>query len=184
MDLKPCRDCGTPVQTASRSCPHCGIMNPVHKWVALPDGSDETFRVPVTAQSAMVAAARSAAVLNKPPKSTMERIFGRVDTAEEAREVIDWCSTIFYILAGIQVVAAFFFGAGGLAGAVVLAALATWLRMGKSRVAAGLLLALSVLSIVMTVLGGGSFGGLWLMAIAAGLAWRAFNAAVLLQKGH
>lgn len=48
MDLKPCRDCGKPVEYVARSCPYCGIMNPVAKWVALPDGEDERFRVPVT----------------------------------------------------------------------------------------------------------------------------------------
>lgn len=183
MDLKPCRDCGTPVQPASRHCPHCGIMNPVHKWVALPDGSDETFRVPVTAQSAMVAAARSQAVLSRPPKTTMERIFGRVDTAEEAKEAIDWASGVFYLLAGIQVLVAVFIGLGHLVDAAALAALSTWLRMGNSRVAAGLLLALSVLSVVMSLLGG-SFRGIWLAVIAAGLAWRAFNATLLLQRGR
>lgn len=183
MDLKPCRDCGTPVQPVSRHCPHCGIMNPVHKWVALPDGSDETFRVPVTAYSTMAAAARSQAVLNTPPKSTMQRLFGRVDTPEEAKEAIDWASAVFYILAGIQVLAAFFFGFRHLVDAAALAALATWLRMGNSRVAAGLLLALSVLSVVMSLLAG-SFRGIWLAVIAAGLAWRAFNATLLLQRGR
>lgn len=44
--MKPCRDCQTPVSPAARACPHCGILNPVHTWVAFPDGSHRTHRVP------------------------------------------------------------------------------------------------------------------------------------------
>jgi hypothetical protein len=180
MDLKPCRDCGTPVQPVSRSCPHCGIMNPVHQWVALPDGAHETFRVPVTAYSAMTAAARSTAVLSRPPKNTMQRIFGSVDSAEEATEAIEWAVGVFYLLAGIQVLAAFFFGMRHLVDAVALAGLATWLKMGNSRVAAGILLVLCLLSVAMS-LSSGAFRGVWLAVIAAGLSWRAFKATGLLQ---
>jgi hypothetical protein len=181
MDLKPCRDCGTPVQWTSRSCPHCGIMNPVQKWVALPDGADETFRMPVNQFTAMAAAMRSTAVLSRPPKTGMQRIFGSVDSAEEAKEAIDWCSGIFYVLAGIQLLAAFFLGKEHFIDAVALAGLSTWLRMKDSRIAATLLLILAALSVVMTV-ASGSIRGVWLGIIAAGLAWRAFNATGLLQQ--
>lgn len=44
--MKPCRDCQTPVSPAARACPHCGILNPVQTWVAFPDGSHLTHRVP------------------------------------------------------------------------------------------------------------------------------------------
>ncbi|HEX2203004.1 MAG TPA: hypothetical protein VHG91_06890 [Longimicrobium sp.] len=44
--MKPCRDCNTPVSPAARACPHCGILNPVNTWVAYPDGSHLTHRVP------------------------------------------------------------------------------------------------------------------------------------------
>jgi len=183
MDLKPCRDCGTPVQYTSRSCPHCGIMNPVAKWVALPDGEDEKFRVPVTPYSAMTAAARSAAVLSRPPRTTMERIFGPVTDAEDAKEAIDWCSGIFYLFAVIQALLALLDGRAHLVDAVVLAGLATWLRMGNSRIAAALLLILAVLSTIVAVMSF-SFRMVWMSVIAAGMSWRAFNAAGILQQGR
>jgi len=183
MDLKPCRDCGTPVQYTSRSCPHCGIMNPVAKWVALPDGEDEKFRVPVTPYSAMTTAARSAAVLSRPPRTTMQRIFGPVTDAEDAKEAIDWCSGIFYLLALIQAALAMFDGRAHLVDAAVLAGLATWLRMGNSRVAAVLLLILSVLWAGMGVMSF-SYRTVWMSVIAIGLSWRAFNAAGILQQGR
>lgn len=184
MDLKPCRDCGAAVPYTSRSCPHCGIMNPVAKWVALPDGEDERFRVPVTAYSSMTAAVRGAAALNRQPRSTMQRIFGAVADAEDAREAIDWCAGIFYLLAVLQGLAALMLSPLHLADAAALAALATWLRMGHSRAAAVLLLILSVLMVGLT-LANGSFRAVWVGVIATGLSWRAFNATgILRQQGR
>ena len=180
MDLKPCRDCGTPVQWTSRSCPHCGIMNPVHQWVALPDGEHERFRVPVNAYGAMAASARSHAVLSTRPKDTLERIFGSVDSPEEAKEAVDWCSGVMYLLAGIHLLAAVFLGPAQLVDAGVLIVLSTWLRMRDSRVAATLLLVLSAIS-VLAVATTGSFRIIWLSLIAAGLSWRAFNATAMLH---
>lgn len=46
--MKPCRDCGVPTALSARSCPSCGILNPVLQWVALPNGEHLTRREPVT----------------------------------------------------------------------------------------------------------------------------------------
>lgn len=45
--MKPCRECGQPTAPTARSCPTCGILNPVQQWVAYPDGSHATAREPV-----------------------------------------------------------------------------------------------------------------------------------------
>lgn len=44
--MKPCRECGQPTAPTARSCPTCGILNPVQQWVAYPDGSHVTAREP------------------------------------------------------------------------------------------------------------------------------------------
>ena len=180
-DPKPCRDCGAPVKYTARSCPYCGIMNPVAKWVALPDGSDETHRVPVTAYSAMTTAARSAAILSRPPRTTMERIFGPVTSEEDAKEAIDWCSGIMLLLAGIQLLIAVFAGNVRLLDLAILPALAIWLRLSNSRIAAALLLILAVLATLASLMTF-SFRMMVMWVIAAGLSWRAFKATGILQR--
>jgi hypothetical protein len=82
----------------------------------------------------------------------MERIFGRVTDAEDAKEAIDWCSGIFYLFAVIQAALALFDGRAHLVDAAILAGLATWLRMGNSRIAAALLMILAVLSAVVALM--------------------------------
>ena len=181
MDLKPCRDCGASVKYTARSCPYCGIMNPVAKWVALPDGSDETHRVPVTAYSAMTMAARSAAILSRPPKTTMERIFGPVTSVEDAKEAIDWCSGIMLLLAAIQLIVALIMGNVRLPEVAILPALAIWLRLSNSRIAAALLLILAVLA-TGAFLMMFSLRMVLIWVIAAGLSWRAFKATGILQR--
>ena len=181
MDQKPCRDCGVLVNYTARSCPYCGIMNPVAKWVALPDGSDETHRVPVTVYSAMSMAARGTAMLSRPPKTTMERIFGPVTSVEDAKEAIDWCSGIVLLLAAMQLLIALFVRGVRLPDAAILAALALWLRLSNSRIAAALLLLLAVLGIIASLLAFSlRIGMIWV--IAAGLSWRAFKATGILQR--
>ncbi|HEU0015427.1 MAG TPA: hypothetical protein VFQ45_17185 [Longimicrobium sp.] len=65
--MKPCRDCGAPTSPAARSCPKCGILNPVVQWVALPDGAHETYREPIaTGYQSPVAAAIAEAPAIKP----------------------------------------------------------------------------------------------------------------------
>lgn len=58
--MKPCRDCGQPASSQARSCPHCGILNPVQQWVSFPDGSHLTHREPVRAGAAFAAPAAAA----------------------------------------------------------------------------------------------------------------------------
>ena len=193
-NTKPCRDCGEPAKVTARSCPHCGIMNPVMQWVVLPDGAHETFRVPTTPYSAMTAAARSVAVLSRPPKRGLERIFGSVDDAEEANDAIDLCTGIFFLIAGIYVLLGFFYTSAFYLDAVLIAGVSLWLRMSKSRFAAGVLLGLAVLMLVlqfveltgMVVGYGGGMGArtLIMYIIALGLAYRAFNATAVLKRGY
>jgi hypothetical protein len=54
--MKPCRDCGAPTAPSARSCPKCGILNPVMQWVALPNGEHLTAREPVGGGAAALAA--------------------------------------------------------------------------------------------------------------------------------
>jgi hypothetical protein len=181
MELKPCRDCGASVQYTARSCPYCGIMNPVAKWVALPDGSDETHRVPVTAYSAMAMAARGTAMLSRPPRTTMERIFGPVNSVEEAKEAIDWCSGIILLLSAIQLLAALFAGHVRLPDVAILPVLAIWLRLSNSRIAAAVLLVVTVLAAVVFLMTF-SLRMVMVWVIAAGLSWRAFKATGILER--
>jgi hypothetical protein len=58
--MKPCRDCGVPTAPSARSCPSCGILNPVMQWVALPNGEHLTAREPVRPGGASAALAVSA----------------------------------------------------------------------------------------------------------------------------
>lgn len=54
--MSACRDCSRPTPASARSCPHCGILNPVVQWVAYPDGSHLTARLapdPVAAAAAL-----------------------------------------------------------------------------------------------------------------------------------
>jgi hypothetical protein len=55
--MKPCRDCGVPTAPSARSCPSCGILNPVMQWVALPNGEHLTAREPVRPGGASAALA-------------------------------------------------------------------------------------------------------------------------------
>ncbi|HEX6037701.1 hypothetical protein [Longimicrobium sp.] len=64
--MTTCRDCSRPTPASARSCPHCGILNPVVQWVAYPDGSHHTARV------APDPAAAAAALSGKPaPRPAM-----------------------------------------------------------------------------------------------------------------
>ena len=167
MDLKPCRDCRTPVPWTSRSCPHCGILNPVAKWVALPDGADETFREPVNAGRA--------AVVGAVPTGVPERAPGVADPLADARKKVVECAGLFYFIAVINAVAAYWLGPALLVVAVAVAGLATWLRMRNSSGAAGLLLLLAIFHLFLigrSLRNPGAFSAL----LAVIVAWRALNA--------
>lgn len=65
--MSPCRDCGVPTAPSARSCPSCGILNPVLQWVALPDGAHLTRREPVQPGGGAYAAALPAPRSFLPP---------------------------------------------------------------------------------------------------------------------
>jgi hypothetical protein len=61
-DTSPCRDCGAPTAASARSCPRCGILNPVLQWVSFPDGSHLTAREAVGSMGSYSPAPAGAAV--------------------------------------------------------------------------------------------------------------------------
>lgn len=90
--MQPCRDCGAPTAPSARSCPKCGILNPVMQWVALPDGSHLTAREPVGAGAAAIAApapfARFAPAPAAAPANRARDVFGEDRLASWAIWVI------------------------------------------------------------------------------------------------
>jgi hypothetical protein len=192
MSNKPCRDCGQQVAVSSRSCPKCGIMNPVIQWTALPDGSHADFRVPVTGMSAAWAMASASATLQRPAKRGLERYFSPIHDTEEAKEAIDESTGIFFVIAGINVLAGFLLSSAFFVDAAVIAVLAFVVRQTRSKVAAGLLLGLMGLAFLFKILGffgmalgigaGGGVGGLVLGFFAVALAYRAMSATATLDR--
>lgn len=65
--MKPCRDCGVPTAASARSCPSCGILNPVLQWVALPNGEHLTRREPVSGVGGGALAMSASAPMFTPP---------------------------------------------------------------------------------------------------------------------
>jgi hypothetical protein len=192
MSQKPCRDCGQQVASSARSCPQCGIMNPVIQWTALPDGSHDNFRVPVTAMSAAWTTAAAGATLQRPAKRGLERYFGEIHDADEAKEAIDDSTGLFFVIAGINVLAGFllapfFYVTAGLIGILALA-----VRMTRSPIAGVALMAVMGLAFVSKILGlfgmavlgsaGGGAGGLVLSFFAFALGFRAMNATMTLAR--
>ena len=209
--MKPCRDCSTPVASAERSCPHCGILNPVITWVAYPDGSHLTQRVPGSerrpplaargsAPSPLViprpsvapvpAAAMAAAYMKPAPqRSGLARYFGPVESAEEARSVVVDASNGFYFIGGLHLLIGLFLWPGAIVDAVVLISLSLWMRMTASRVPALLLLLVALLGVLVTAMNlvnkepGGR--NVYLAVITLGMAYRAFRATMILaQRGE
>jgi RNA polymerase subunit RPABC4/transcription elongation factor Spt4 len=206
--MKPCRDCSTPVSSAERSCPHCGILNPVITWVAHPDGSHLTQRVPASERRPALAAkgsapsalaiprptaapvppaAMAAAYLKPAPQRTgFARYFGPVESVEEARSVIVDASNGFYFLAALNLLFGLILFPAALVDAVILTVLSLWLRTSASRVPAGLLLVLAVLGIASTAmaLAGKAEGGrnVYLALLTLGMAYRALRATMILAE--
>lgn len=200
--MKPCRDCSTPVSSAERSCPHCGILNPVVTWVAHPDGSHLTQRVPASERRAPLAArggtpvprpsaapvppaAMAAAYLKPTPQRTgFARYFGPVESADEARSVIVDASNGFYFLAALNLLFGLILFPAALLDAVILTVLSLWLRTTASRVPAALLLLLALLGIFSTgmAFAGKAEGGrnVFLAVMTLGMAYRALRATMIL----
>jgi hypothetical protein len=75
--MKPCRDCGVPTAASARSCPSCGILNPVLQWVALPNGEHLTRREPASGGGAVAMAAPRAPVFAPPASARPGDVFGQ-----------------------------------------------------------------------------------------------------------
>jgi hypothetical protein len=84
----------------------------------------------------------------------------KIETAQDARRKIRECAMAFYAVAGIQAIVGVLLMPNLLLDAFLFAALAAWLHLGKSRVAAILLLAVSAGTLVTTVLNRVSDSGL------------------------
>ena len=84
--------------------------------------------------------------------------FSKIETVQQAREVVRDSVIVFYVVAGIHAVLSFVVGAAVLFDASGYALLSFWLHKRCSRVAAVLLLLISVLAVASTAmnrLGGG-----------------------------
>ena len=122
-----------------------------------------------------------------PTGSTAQFFSLTVTSASEAAKVVRECAFAFYVLAGIQGLAALLLGRAMLVDAAVLAALAVWLHLGRSRIAATLLLALTVVEAVVTIMNrlGQPIGGgnnIILAAIAVWVGVKAVAAAYRLPS--
>ena len=191
--MTPCRDCGQPAAASARSCPHCGILNPVVQWVALPNGEHLTHREPVRTSADPFAYFASPSTTNAalagPAYATQARAVADLD-ASEAIDAINVAATRFFWVAGFSLVFGYVLrdivGQYWYADGVIVGALAFALREMHSRVAAGLLLAFSVLMVLTQVLAlfGGSFfiGRMVLWVVFTGMSYRALTATITLHK--
>jgi len=168
-------------------------MNPVIQWTALPDGSHDTFRVPVTAMSAAWTTAAAAATLQRPAKRGLERYFGAIYDAEEAKEAIDDSTGLLFLVAGVNVLAGFVLAPDFYAMAVMIAVLALVVRTTRNTIAGVALVGLMGLGFVSKILGffgialigsaaGGGVGGLVLSFFSFALAYRAMTATMTLAR--
>jgi hypothetical protein len=202
--MKPCRDCGQPAAASARSCPHCGILNPVVQWVALPNGEHLTHREPVKSAADPFAyfaspTATNAAALAGAAYKAQSRAASREGVAgnfagildnQDAVDAINVAATRFFWVAGFTLVFGYVLreavGQYWYADGVIVGGLAFALRQMHSRVAAGLLLAFSGLMVLMQVLAmaGGSFfiGRLVLWVVFTGMSYRALMATITLHK--
>jgi hypothetical protein len=189
--MKPCRDCGQPAAPSARSCPLCGILNPVVQWVALPDGEHLTRREAVRTSADPFAyfaspSTANAAALAGPADATQ----ARAAADQDAIDAINVAATRFFWVAGFSLVFGYVLrdvvGQYWYADGVIVGALAFALREMHSRVAAGLLLAFSVMMVASQVLAlfGGSFfiGRLVLWVVFTGMSYRALMATVSLHR--
>lgn len=109
--MKPCRDCGAPTAPSARSCPSCGILNPVLTWIALPNGEHLTRREPAGGSGgALAMAAPRAHVFTPPAGAKPADVFGQDRLASWAVWLV-----VFAILRTVLVGGA----VGGLIAAVV-----------------------------------------------------------------
>jgi hypothetical protein len=189
--MKPCRDCGQPAAASARSCPHCGILNPVVQWVALPNGEHLTHREPAKSSAGAYFASPAPAntVALDGTAYAQARAVADLD-AVDAVGAINVAATRFFWVAGFTLVFGYVLrdavGPYWYADGVIVGALAFALRQMHSRVAAGLLLAFSALTVLAQVLAlfGGSFflGRMVLWVVFTGMSYRALTATITLHK--
>ena len=120
-------------------------------------------------------------MFTQPSPTTSAQFFSlTVTSAAQAATVTKECAVGFYVLAGIQGLAALLLGPSMLIDALLLAALALWLHLGQSRVAATLLLVLTVVGAGATLLNrlGQPVGGGNNIILAAIAVWVAIKAVV------
>lgn len=205
--MKPCRDCGQPAAASARSCPHCGILNPVVQWVALPDGAHLTQREPVSggaaadpfaffatsssnANTAALAAASYKAQARAASREGISGNFVGIADNEDAIEAINLAAYRFFWLAGITLVFGYLnrgeIGPMWYLDGAIVGALAFALRQMHSRVAAGLLLAFSVFTVLVQVLallsGYILIGRIILWVVTTGMSYRALMATMSLHR--
>lgn len=179
--MQPCRDCCRPTPPSARSCPACGILNPVVQWVALPGGSHLTHREPVGAAAAPVPRPIAA------PAAALSAVM-----ADEGAAGADIrkCANAFYGLGAFNaLVGAVLYSAGGSAlifEGILMAGLAFVLRQYRSRVAGVLLIAYAAFTTLLKVSalldGGGRIWWILLWGSVTGLAFKATVAAFQLQR--
>jgi lysylphosphatidylglycerol synthetase-like protein (DUF2156 family) len=193
--MKPCRDCSQPAPASAHSCPHCGILNPVVQWVAMPDGSHHTARV---APDPVAAAAALSGALARPgrmPAPAAPRPLARSAAAAPAPvpasgpevDAIRTCSNIFFALAALNAVAGLFLGTVAYVEAGIMAVLSLVLRRYNSRAAAVLLVLYAVLTVLtkvqlMLASGGMRLGWIWMWVLVAGAAFKAAAATFKLRQ--
>lgn len=203
--MKPCRDCGQMAAPSARSCPHCGILNPVLQWVALPDGAHLTHREPVKAgavadpfaifgaSTSNTAALAGATYQMQARAASREGLGGTVAAIaddDDAIEAINVVAVRFFYVAGLSFVFGYLvrdmMGAYWYADAVILGALAFALKQMHSRVAAGLLLAFSVFTVLSQVIlltqGEVFIGRIIIWGYITAMAYRALMGCIALHK--
>ncbi|HEX8393419.1 MAG TPA: hypothetical protein VF665_13830 [Longimicrobium sp.] len=187
--MQHCRDCGKPTAASARSCPSCGILNPVLQWVALPDGSHDSHREPVRPGGAANAFAifdrnASPAAIAPQPTRTVQAV-----QHEEGLEAITLTARRFYIVAVLTGILGFMVRGDvplWYLDPILLGGLAAALQHLHSRVAAGLLTAYAAFTVLSQVLAlaAGEFNVVRLIIWCAitVMAFKAFQATLAIQK--
>ncbi|WP_420126262.1 hypothetical protein [Longimicrobium sp.] len=180
------------------------------QWVALPDGSHHTARVPVGGAAALEpftpapayagaagnAAAMAGATFKLQGRATqragVRQHFAGIADSDDAVQAIRTASLRFFFLAALNLVFGYTnresIGSLWYLDFVVVGGLALALREMHSRVAAGLLLAMSVITVLLQVLAmmAGVFllGRMIVWVIMSGMSYRALLATMSLHRGR
>jgi hypothetical protein len=177
----------------------------VLQWVAYPDGSHHTMRVAVTGGGALApyanaAAANTAALAGATFKlrgraarrTGMGQHFAPVADNEDALDAIRAACMRFFVLAALNLVFGYLnkdvLGSFWYVDGLLVGGLAFALKEMHSRVAAGLLLVMSVLAVLLQVLammaGSLLIGRLVLWVVMSGMSYRALMATMSLHRSR